>query len=382
MSTPSWGDWAEEDGLFGAHGACQPYKPELEEGEILDPYAADVPSGLKRVPPAVSTRRTPPPLSYGRGSHVPSQHKVWGARANPSAAAAAASRPPPMQKQYLAMILMRQRFWRDHTWYEYLLERRGDEFHFPSTGLEGFSPEEVILHNCAKRGMLYKPDRAQDLEACLQHTVMAGGRCHRVYLLPWKTTQRPKSERRLKSPPAFFWLTESEMAAHVHVGPPGAFGISIGMVSLQAMSALPLNLQFASMTPPIVLYHGTDVVTAGIIAASGMLPTAKVGMLGPGMYFARWDKARDFATETAERVRREPPGCVVRAIVQADSVREMTSGDVCTCGCAKTYVDHNGHHGTGADITFVPDNSLPATRRAEWCIRNPDCILVDGLFDI
>jgi hypothetical protein len=375
MSTPSWGDWAEEDALFGAKGACQPYKPEMEEGEILDPYVADIPTGLKRVLPPLS-RRTPPSQqsqTFGRGSHVPSHHKVWGV---------AASRPQQAAKEWLAIIFMRQRFWREHTWYEYLLERRGSEFHFPSAALSNSSPEEVIVHNCAKRGMLYKPDNVRDLESCLQHTVMAGDRVHRVYLLPWKTTQRPKSERRLKSPPAYFWLAESEMAAHMHVGPPSGFGVPIGSTSLQAINALPLHLQFASMSPPIVLYHGTDVSTAGIIAATGMLPTAKVGMLGPGMYFARWDKALDFATETAERVRRDPPGCVVRAIIQADSVREMTAADVCTCGCAKTYVDHNGHHAAGTAITFVPDNSLPATRRAEWCVRNPDCILVDGLFDI
>jgi hypothetical protein len=370
MAMPAWGDLTEEDGLFGAHGACQPYNPEMEEGEILDPYVIDVPTGLKRVLPPVDPRTTLPAPSFGRASAVPTQHKVWGA----------ASSRPSHQKEWLSIIFIRQRFWREHTWYEYLVEHRGSEFHFPSAALSNTSPEDVIVHNCAKRGMLYKPDSVKNLEACLQHTVFAGGRCHRVYLLPWKTTQRPKPERRLKAPPAYFWLAESEMAAHMHVGSPSGFGISIGQVSLQAMSQLPLNLQFASMTPPIVLYHGTDVVTAGIIATTGMLPAAKGGMLGPGMYFARWDKAHNFALETAERVRREPPGCVVRAIIQADSVREMTSADVCTCGCAKMYVDHNGHHGTGHCVTYVADNSLPATRRAEWCIRNPDCILVDGLF--
>ena len=45
-----------------------------------------------------------------------------------------------------------------------------------------------------------------------------------------------------------------------------------------------------------------------------------------------------------------------------------------------THLYYPTHLEQGHCVTYVADNSLPATRRAEWCIRNPDCILVDGLF--
>jgi len=136
------------------------------------------------------------------------------------------------------------------------------------------------------------------------------------------------------------------------------------------------------MTPPIVVYHGTDGLTASIIAASGMLPSSKAGMLGPGIYFAKWEKARDFGLEDAERVKRNERGCVVRVILTAATCKEMTVADVCTCGCARAFVDHNVHHGASFNMTFVPDNSLPATRRAEWCVRTPDIVVVDGIFKL
>jgi hypothetical protein len=166
------------------------------------------------------------------------------------------------------------------------------------------------------------------------------------------------------------------------MGPASAFGCPVSTKSLAALRQLPLHLQFASMTPPLVLYHGTDAAAAALIGAVGMLPSAKAGMLGPGMYFAKWDKAAQFAREDADRVVRTTPGCVLRAIVAPAPTRTMTAADVCTCGCARAFVDHNGRHAAGTDITHVPDNSLPATRRAEWCVRNPDVVLVDGVFDV
>ena len=235
---------------------------------------------------------------------------------------------------------------------------------------------------CARRGMLFQPPRLADLEACLQAQVTAGGTPHRVYLVPWESTQRPNAARRLRAPPAFFWVAECEVAAHVHLGPPGAFGCPIARRSLAALRALPIHLQFASMTPPLVLYHGTDAATAALIATAGMLPSAKGGMLGPGMYFAKWDKALQFAREDADRVARPVPGAVIRVVLLPASTRTMTAADVCTCGCARPYVDHNGCIAGSVDVTFVPDNSLPATRRAEWCVHNPDVVLVDGVFDV
>jgi hypothetical protein len=240
----------------------------------------------------------------------------------------------------------------------------------------------ALTSMCARRGMMFQPQRPGELEACLQAEVTADGTPHRVYLVPWESTQRPSTGRRLRVPPAFFWLAESEVAAHVALGPPAAFGCPIARRSLAALRALPLHLQFASMTPPLVLYHGTDAATAALIATAGMLPSAKGGMLGPGMYFAKWDKAAQFAREDADRVARAVPGAVCRVILLDAPTRTMTVDDVCTCGCARPYVDHNGRHAAGTAVTYVPDNSLPATRRAEWCVRNPDVVIVDGIFDL
>ena len=39
-------------------------------------------------------------------------------------------------------------------------------------------------------------------------------------------------------------------------------------------------------------------------------------------------------------------------------------------------VDHNGEHSRGCRAA---DNTLGATRRAEWCIKEPDAIHVDGI---
>jgi hypothetical protein len=283
----------------------------------------------------------------------------------------------------VAVIFIRQRQFKAHTWYEFLMEYYGGTYQFPSAPAEG-GPDPVmsVLHHCSKRGMLFQPRNIKELAPCFRLEVSTSANLrHIVYLVPWRTTQRPKPERRLKAPPTFYWLVESELAAHVQLGSPSAFGKPINRQSLEALSKLPLNLQFASMHPPLVLYHGTDAVAASIIGASGMLPNAKTGMLGPGMYFARWDKASDFAVKDAERVARPVPGCVIRVISSVASCREMTLTDVCQCGCAKAFVDHTGHYGRGQDATYVPDNSLPATKRAEWCIRNPETILVDGVFN-
>jgi hypothetical protein len=287
-------------------------------------------------------------------------------------------RPDRGSSAGVAGVFIRQRAWKEHTWYEFLLEHRHGSYQFPQAG-----DIAAVATLCAKRGMLYPPHRPEELEACLQTVVTAHSTCHRVYLVPWESTQRPHAGRRLRHPPAYFWCAESEVAAaHVAMGPASAFGCPVSTKSLAALRQLPLHLQFASMTPPLVLYHGTDAAAAALIGAVGMLPSAKAGMLGPGMYFAKWDKAAQFAREDADRVVRTTPGCVLRAIVAPAPTRTMTAADVCTCGCARAFVDHNGRHAAGTDITHVPDNSLPATRRAEWCVRNPDVVLVDGVFDV
>jgi len=201
-----------------------------------------------------------------------------------------------------------------------------------------------------------------------------------MYLVPWETTQRPKPDRNLQAPPALFWLAESELASHVQTGAPSAFWKPLSRSSMAALNALPMNLRFASMSPPLVLYHGTSGPAAARIASAGFMPGMKPAMLGCGIYLARFDKAHDFAVETSDRKVREPCGAVVRVLVFAPSCTTMTRDKTCTCGCAQAFVDHEGKLAEGTAMTFVPDDSLPATRRAAWCVRDHSCVLVDGPF--
>jgi hypothetical protein len=180
------------------------------------------------------------------------------------------------------------------------------------------------------------------------------------------------------------WITEAELAVRLGVcDVPTAFGCQFSPRSLHAHTSLPIHLRFASDTPPLVVYHGTDADAAATIAATWFLPSTKVGsMLGPGIYFAQWDKAVQFSVEDADRKKRPQLGKVLRCYAFPKQCVTMTADKICTCGCGQPYVDHNVVHAAGAEATFVPDHSLPATRRAEWCIRNPDCIMVDAVFQV
>ncbi len=276
-------------------------------------------------------------------------------------------------------IFMRKQTWKEHTWYEYLMEFRGGKYNFIEVFDRGNGVNTCIddaIHKCARRGMLFMPKETSDVKKCFQQD--AG--TYIVYLVPMKATQRPRPDRKLNLPPSMYWVTESELACHVEMGGPEVFGQPIDPRALQALHMLPMHLQFASMTPPRVLYHGTDTASADSIAVAGMLPSAKSGMLGPGIYLAKIQKAVKFTKETAERVVRGQQGLVVRVIAFPQSTIEMERDKRCECGCDKPFVDHLGKAGAIAEASYIPDNSMPATRHAEWCIRNPDCLLVDGLF--
>jgi hypothetical protein len=142
-------------------------------------------------------------------------------------------------------------------------------------------------------------------------------------------------------------------------------------------------MRFASATPPLVLYHGTDAGAVPGILKHGLVPCPKsAGMLGAGVYFARWDKAKDFALQDASNERRAVPGVVIRAIVTTGTTLEMRADMRCTCGCGKPFVDHNGERSRKFRTAFVPDNSRGATKRAEWCVKEPTAIFIDGIFSL
>jgi hypothetical protein len=291
-------------------------------------------------------------------------------------------RKPSLRPQDLhAFIFMRQRNHGGRTWFEFLLELRDDQYGFIELPLG--RPSMVAAEIAAKRGLLFLPSKSEDLERCFQflvepQTAPRAEMPHAVYFLPSEATQRERASRTLPHKAQFIWACESELNSHVQMGQPSCAGVNVSPRAAAAIAAMPLKLRFASMKPPLVLYHGTTIDAGNQIATYGFKAGAK-SMLGDGVYFAKFEKALDFAFHDSSNVVREQPGAVVRTYVFIDSCFTMTADKPCTCGCEKPFVDHHGKHGETSDATFVPDNSLPATRRAEWCVRDPRKCFVDCL---
>ena len=283
---------------------------------------------------------------------------------------------------YTAVMLVRRRKMKLRAgyaeWFEFLMERRGDFYQFPQiNGKDVFFLFQQLIQ---KRQVSI---RAEDADKYYETSVQAGRTRTQVYAIPLPLTQRLRRDRNLVAPPRLYWLCESQLATHEHIGPPGAFGLPIAPWTLASFYSLHPSLRFATSSPPLVLYHGTDARLSKEIAENGLKPSpGKAAMLGPGVYFARWDKAYDFASHDSGNDLRPEPGIVVRCIVLAGETRVMSSRMRCSCGCGKPSVDHNGEHSRGCRTVFIPDNSLGATRRAEWCVKEPDAIHVDGIFTI
>jgi hypothetical protein len=185
--------------------------------------------------------------------------------------------------------------------------------------------------------------------------------------------------------PEVVWAVESELCDHKDVGQAAVFGIPVCPFTIEAWQSLPMDCQFASITPPIVLYHGTGLAAARAISRKGLRPgsASAQAMLGPGVYLARWNKASDFGRHTVDNIMRMEPGIVARVLLcgiggagSAPNIRQLTRHDVCTCGCARAFVDHEGLQARGFAITMVPDHAGSATRRAEWCVRQPELLVV------
>ena len=296
--------------------------------------------------------------------------------------------PPRPRRQYNAVIFMRQRAFRGRVWFEYLLEFRNGAYQFPQVDTERVRPEEATLHLvhiAGQRGMLYAPEKPEEVESVYACTVTVDNTPHRVYRVPLHTTQSHRPERTLGIPPSMVWAAETEFAVHVQLGMPAVLGQQVCTRSLKALRQLPMELQFASATPPLVLYHGTTVAAANAIAMAGFKPGG--GMLGPGVYVSKYDKAERFTRETADHVPRTEPGALVRVLLFAPlgAMKTMTETDACACatcmagGGPRPFVDHLCVAGRDKPVTFVPDNSRGATRFAEWCVRDASLLMVDFL---
>lgn len=263
-------------------------------------------------------------------------------------------------------------------WFEFLFEKFKDYYQFPQA--PGGSFGGILNHLHQRRLLNVSPDR---IERYFETEVSMGRTKLRVYMLPPEATQSIRQDRNLMGAPRLYWLCESELATHDQVGAPSAFGVPVAPWALRTFYTLHPSLRFASPSPPLVLYHGTDVSNVRDILTTGLKPSpGHDAMLGIGVYFARWDKACDFAKHDAGNVPRPVCGLVIRCIVAPGSTLTMKNTMHCTCGCGKPYVDHHGDHSRGYRTVYVPDNSYGATRRAEWCVKEPDAIYIDSVFKI
>lgn len=288
--------------------------------------------------------------------------------------------PPPSQRRvssYTAVVCVRLREEEAAVWFEFLMEKRGEFYQFPQS--ETGNVHEVVKTLAERRMIRDIPD----MEVYFRAETSGARTQLRYYQLPLRLTQNPKRPRNLVGAPRFAWLCESELAKHVQLGQPSAFGHAIAPWSLTPFHKFAPSMRFASATPPLVLYHGTHAANVSQIFEKGLMPSGGLpGMLGHGIYFARWDKACDFALHDSLNVMRAVPGVVVRCVVATGDCFTMTAETKCTCGCGRPFVDHHAYHSRGCRTVFVSDNSVGATRRAEWCVKEPSAVLVEGVFSL
>lgn len=105
-------------------------------------------------------------------------------------------------------------------------------------------------------------------------------------------------------------------------------------------------------------------------------------MLGMGVYFAEHEKAVQFARRRAAWDDEEGKrvGAVLHCRIDLGYCKHAQRKP-CPCGCGKPFVDHPGawYSSEGYDSLFVPNNSMPATRVAEWCVADAARITIEQL---
>ena len=295
---------------------------------------------------------------------------------------------PPFQS--VTLLLVREVDWRPDLprFFEAWMTRfENKPWTFPTLALDRHQGDvqAAVCHCLARQRRVMAPFDfrvAEDLvrRGAPAHCMPVGRTLLLVFALPvWRRHKSGGTAPALPgvcAVPPGTWVCESELAEHEVVGPPSCMGTPIASWALEQWEALPMACRFASPTPPLVLYHGTEAKFLASIGHRGLLPGPQSmhAMLGPGVYLARWDKAVDFARHDVDNRPRGTAGVVVRALLfwgPRARVRMLTAEDVCGCGCGRAYVDHEGMHTRriGVSAVGVPDNAGSATRRAEWCVK-------------
>ena len=281
----------------------------------------------------------------------------------------------PVRRQWTAAVFVRERRLGARVWFEFLLEFRNGAYQFLQADAARMRAAEVpmfLMEAAARRGMMFVPSQASDIDKCFQTETLQDATCHRVYMVPFAATQRPRAERELGMPPTMAWAAESELAVHVQLGLPAVFGRPVCSRSLAALATLPVHFRFASATPPLMLYIGIANRRDAVRAAAGGINIkehARRGSAGHAIYLCKWPAAA--AAAGAD-------GSVLRVLVLATSCTSLTASHRCACGACDSapFTDHVAAHRAGADMVFIPDT---ASSDAEWavfesCFLHIECI--------
>lgn len=141
-----------------------------------------------------------------------------------------------------------------------------------------------------------------------------------------------------------------------------------------------------ALSTRLILYHGTSVESLkGILKSGFARPSCKkrkectegactCHMMGQCFYFAGFDKAFRHA-KTSSFWEERDRGAVIRVAIDPGRWRVQPKL-ACSCPCKKPYVDHKGLWMSWFDALFLDDNSLPAVRTNEWCVKSSQQIQV------
>lgn len=123
----------------------------------------------------------------------------------------------------------------------------------------------------------------------------------------------------------------------------------------------------------ITLYHGTSAANSGRITGSDGLRPSQSGMLGPGLYLAQYDKAKNFALDSARRGHVTPDVGGRRCTVAAVLTVQVDLGN-----CKQIHGDDPGGSWRSTHDS-VHTTSTSASRREEWCIKDMSSVHVTGI---
>ncbi len=168
--------------------------------------------------------------------------------------------------------------------------------------------------------------------------------------------------------------------------PPEGYGwYQPSELGVQAVGFLPSPKNYSAWrgllpaSKTIIMYHGTTRSAAESIMKHGFKIRAcshgpgpihcQCSMMGPCVYLAPFDKARDYAVRRPDW-KPVAEGVLLRVEVKTERLMLKRAEPACTC-CEQPFVDHPGDWiRSGASGVWLGDGSLPACRRAELAVAD------------